>query len=150
TAPTLMVKRFLTDRPSAFLETALNFIPVRDVAQAHVLAAEKLDTSPENQARRYVVSGERWMLSAFLKTLGQLTGRPMPTRQIPYALARIAAGIMEPLVRMQGRESLATVEGVRVATADPEFDPTKTKRDLGWQASSVATALSETLNWLQV
>jgi len=149
TAPTQMIKMFLTSPPPAILRTALNFAPVEDIAQAHVRAAENWRHDLNNQQRRYLLSAERWPLSTLLEYLDPLTDKTMPRRQVPYTLARFSAHVSEAIARLRHGDSLATVEGLRMATADPTFTPDAAKRDLDWAPGAVAEALERLIIWMQ-
>lgn len=149
TAPTQMVRMFLTAPPPAILDTALNLVPVQDVAKAHIQAAASLDLKRSNSQRRYILAGERWLLSDLLKYLEMKTGKAQPARTIPYGLARISASVVERAARLRGRSSLATVEGVRLASADPVFVDSSARTDLGWAPSDVQRALDKLIAWLE-
>jgi dihydroflavonol-4-reductase len=148
TAPTQMIRMFVTKPPPAILQTTLNLVPVQDIAAAHLRAAERADTGQTNQDRRYLLAGERWPLSELLVLLESKTGKAMPNKQIPYGAALMAACISEPLARLRRKDSLATREGVRLASADPIFDTTYTQTMLDWHPAAIEPALDALLAWL--
>ncbi|MEZ6186482.1 MAG: NAD-dependent epimerase/dehydratase family protein [Planctomycetota bacterium] len=82
-----IVLDFLRGRMPFYLETGLNFVDVRDVAQGHLLAYAK-----GRAGQRYILGhpeGNR-SLKEFLVLLGAAAGRPAPRLKIPYALAWLA------------------------------------------------------------
>lgn len=146
TAPTQMIKMFLQSPPPAYLETALNLVPVDDIARAHLLAANRSDLKHD---RRYVLPGERWTLTQILAFLQDQTGKRMPSRTIPYPVAYAAASLAERFGRALGKDVLATREGVRLTTSDPAFQYSTIEKDLGWTPGPVHQSLEQTLAWLQ-
>lgn len=148
TAPTQMIRMFITQPPPAILQTALNLVPVQDIATAHLKAAERVDTGQSNQDRRYLLAGERWPLSELLALLERKTGKAMPKKQVPYGAALLAANVSEPWARLRHQDSLATREGVRLASADPIFDTIYTQKALDWHPAAIEPALDALLAWL--
>lgn len=136
TDPTEMLRQFLTRPPPAYLETRLNLVDVGDAAEAHLLAARRGRTGGE-----YLVAGEDLAFSAMLAHLERLSGRPMPKRRIPCALAALTAHIGERIAGLTGKPPAASIEGVRSAKSPPHFDATRTCNALGWQPRPAATAL---------
>lgn len=149
TAPTQMIRMFLTQPPPAILQTALNLVPVADIAAAHLKAAEAVNPVQSNQERRYILAGERWLLSDLLALLEKKTGKAMPKTQIPYGVALLAARTAEALARLRHQTSLATREGVRLASADPIFDIASSATALDGHATPAEQALEALLTWLK-
>lgn len=148
TAPTQMVHMFLNTPPPAILRTTLNLVNVKHVAAAHIAAAERLSRDTDNHQRQYSLAGERWPLSALLDHLEALTGKPMPKHAIPYAIARVAASVSERIARLRGLESLATIEGVRLAKADALYNTQSAQIKLGWSPSPAVLAIDALVQWL--
>ena len=71
TAPSAMIRDFLTGAAPAYLESVFNFVNVRDVALGHIYAAEK-----GKVGRGYILGGENLKMSQFLELLG-LSGGPL-------------------------------------------------------------------------
>jgi len=90
TEPTEMLRQFLTAPPPAYLNTTLDFVDVEDVAEAHILAAARAPTGG-----RYLLAGEGLAFHDFLGHLRDISGRTMPRRRIPYALAALTAHLGE-------------------------------------------------------
>ena len=64
-----IILRFLRRQMPAYVDTGLNIIDVRDVAQGHLLALEKGKTG-----ERYILGNKNLSLKALLEELSQLTG----------------------------------------------------------------------------
>ncbi len=140
TEPTEMLRRFLHAPPPAFLETRLNLVDIADVATAHRLAADRAPAGG-----RYILGGEDILFSELLARIEALSGRPMPRRRIPYALAAMTARVAEALARIGGGTPAATVEGVRVARAPRPYANTLAIRDLGWRPRPLDDTLGATV-----
>lgn len=137
TEPTEMLRQFLTKPPPAYLETRLNLLDVEDVAEAHILAAER--GAPGG---RYLLAGEDIGFTEMLRQLEAISGRAMPRRPIPYALAALTAHLGERIARLTGRPPAASIEGVRSAKMPPAFDAAATRAALGWQPRPAGEALA--------
>jgi len=142
TAPTAMIKQFLSAPPPAYLDCRLNLVPVEDVARAHILAAAQ----PPGGC--YMLGGEDVGIRQLLGWLAPLTQKKMPHRAIPYNIAALTAHISAFGAKLSGKAPLASVEGVRLAKHKVNVDSQKTMSALGWTSGSVQDALKQTADWL--
>ncbi|WP_416896351.1 MAG: NAD-dependent epimerase/dehydratase family protein [Minwuia sp.] len=110
TPPTRMLLEFLQGKNPAFLDFEVNLIDVREVAEGHVLAAERGEAGV-----RYVLGRHNLMLSDMLAMVERISGRAMPKRTIPYALAWASAAVMEAGALITRKPPRASLEGVRLA-----------------------------------
>ncbi len=78
---------FLRGAMPAFVETGLNLVDVKDTAVGHWLACER-----GRPGERYILGGQNLTLQEILKRLARISGRPAPTKRIPWSLA-YAAGV---------------------------------------------------------
>lgn len=144
TAPTAMLDMFLFNPPPAYLPTALNFVPVDDVARAHILAAE---TAPKGA--RYLLSGEDWTMERIFDYLSIHSEKLMPKAKIPYALARASASVSEIMAKITKSAPMATIEGVRFAKYAWPMTSEKARRELGWYCGDIEAALDDAVEWLK-
>lgn len=145
TAPSAMIRDFLTGAAPAYLESEFNFVNVRDVALGHILAAERGQVG-----RGYILGGENLKMSAFLELLGAASGRPMPSRRVPFWLAYLAAYFSEFVAnRITRRRPMAPLEGVRLARHPKAVDISRARAELGYAPGPIAEALKETVEWLR-
>jgi dihydroflavonol-4-reductase len=144
TAPTRMLIAYLEGRAPAYLDSSLNLIAVEDAARGHLLAARKAEPH-----ERFILAGENLKLHHMLALLRSLTGRPMPTRRIPYALA-FAAGVVSTALSdyVTGEVPTAPLEGVKLAFAPRQIDGGKAQRLLGLAPEPAAEALRRAALWL--
>ena len=141
TPPTQMLLDFLNARHPAYLDCLLNLADVRDVAQGHLLAAER-----GRIGARYLLAGEDIRLSALLARLAALAKRPMPRRRIPYWLAWTTAAISEPVAdHVTHRAPAATLNGVRLVRRALAYSPRLARDELGWRARPLDETLADAI-----
>lgn len=143
TPPSRMLLNFLNGRTPAYLETAVNMIDVRDVAQGHLLAAER-----GHVGRRYILGGDNLTMSGLLALLQELTGRPMPRLRIPYWVA-LAYGVADEFIadHFTGKAPRAPLAGVRLARRPMRFDNSRALAELGLQPRPLRHALIDAITW---
>ena len=136
---------FMRGAMPAVVDTGLNFVDVRDVADAHVLALER------------GVPGERYLLGnvqgnltlrEMLERLARITGLRPPRWNIPHGLARVAAqidGLLEGA--LLHREPRIPLEGVRMAHRMMWVDPSKAVRVLGMPQRPLDDTLTQAVEW---
>jgi dihydroflavonol-4-reductase len=143
-----MVVDFLRGRIFATLEGGLNVVAVEDVAAAHVLALRH-----GRPRERYLVGGENMTLSRLWELLGQLCGRPAPSRRLPYGLALSLGWADELRCRLwrgdpeERGAPLIPLEGVRMGRHTMYVSCAKAQEELGYTASSVEAALERAVRW---
>jgi len=138
-----IITRFLNDQMPAYLDTGLNLVDVDDVAEGHILAAEK-----GRIGEKYILGNRNMSLREILETLSHLTGKPAPRGKIPYGVALGVAHINQFFSgTLLGREPGVPVEGVRMAGKLMYFDPAKAVRELGLPQTAVEDALGRAVRW---
>jgi dihydroflavonol-4-reductase len=143
-----MVVDFMRGRIFATLGGGLNVVAVEDVARAHVLALQY-----GRPRERYLVGGENMSLSQLWERLAQICSRPAPTVHIPFRLA-LALGWADELrcqIIRRGAGGmgapLVPLEGVRMARHRMYVSSAKAQSELGYEATSVTTALERAVRW---
>ncbi len=144
TPPAAMIALFLEGGSPFFLDCVLNLVDVRDLADGIALAGEK-----GRSGERYILGGDNIPLRKLLRILEEASGRPMPKRAVPAAVA-LAAGTVSEWIsdRFTGNVPTATREGVMVALRSAPFDSTKAKREIGYAPRPINGALTESVAWL--
>jgi dihydroflavonol-4-reductase len=135
---------FLRDRLPAFIDTGLNLVDARDVAEGHLLAAER-----GRIGERYILGAENLTLQQILARLASLTGKKAPTVRIPYAVALTTSVISTALSNVTGKQPLAPLEGVRMARKKMFVSHAKATRDLGFQPRPINDALLRAITWFR-
>lgn len=140
-----IITRFLNDQMPAYLDTGLNLVDVDDVAEGHILAAEK-----GRVGEKYILGNRNMALREILETLARLTGKSAPRGKIPYNVALGIAHINQFFSgTLLGREPGVPVEGVRMAGKIMFFDAAKAVRELGLPQTPVEEALDRAIHWFQ-
>ncbi len=138
-----MVVDFMRGRIFATLSGGLNVVAVEDVARAHLLALQR-----GHPGSRYLVGGENMSLSHLWKQLAQICGRHAPTAHIPFPLALTCGWADELRCRLLRKGApLIPLEGVRMARHHMYVDCARAQAELGYEATSVASALERAVRW---
>ena len=137
---------FLNRQMPGYVDTGLNFVHVRDVAQGHILAAEK-----GRFGERYILGNAEanWTMKEAFSILQQITGIPAPTMRVPYLVALMAAHVDETVSRFTGKPPKAPLGGVRMAKYKMFFNPAKAIRELGLPQTPARNALAEAVEWFR-
>ena len=138
-----LVVDFLNGRIPAYVDTALNVVDVDDVAEGHILAAER-----GGSGRSYVLGGENMELVEVLRVLAEHTGLPRPRGKIP-APAALAVGRASELVqgRLLRRAPAVPFEAARMSTTRMVFDDSRARRELGYTSGPAADAIRRSADW---
>jgi dihydroflavonol-4-reductase len=137
-----LIVDFLHGRMFASLDTGLNLIHVRDVAEGHLLAADR-----GRVGERYILGHANLTLAEIFRLLSALTGLPAPRVRLPYALAWLAAAGMEVVARLRGRPPRASLTEVRMARKRMFFSAAKAVRELGLPQTDLREALRDAVAW---
>jgi dihydroflavonol-4-reductase len=135
---------FLRDRLPAYVDTGLNVVGVRDVADGHLLAADR-----GRPGERYILGAENLTLAQILGRLAAITGKKAPAMQIPYAVAYAAGVITTAWANLTGREPIVPLEGVKMARKKMFVSPAKAQRELQFTPRSVDQALESAVHWFR-
>jgi dihydroflavonol-4-reductase len=139
-----MIVDFLNRRLPAYVETGLNLVDVRDVAQGHLLAAEK-----GRLGEKYILGHRDMTLKEILETLARLTGLPAPRVRLPHAVPLAAAAAATWAAHLTGRPPRVSLESVRMSQHRMFFDAGKAVRELGLPQTPVEAALGRAVAWFR-
>jgi dihydroflavonol-4-reductase len=139
-----MIVDFMAGRMFATVDTGLNIVHVRDVAQGHILAADR-----GRVGELYILGAVRGNLS--LTELGtllsEITGRKPPRLRVPYAVAWCGSACMEAVARLTGGTPRVPLTAVRMAKKRMYFSPAKAIQELGLPQTDVRVALRDAVEW---
>ncbi|MEJ2673202.1 MAG: NAD-dependent epimerase/dehydratase family protein [Deltaproteobacteria bacterium] len=140
-----MIVDFLRRRMPAYLETGLNLIHVRDVAQGHLLA------EAQGQAgEKYILGHENLSLSQIFQVLAELTGVPAPKVKLPYwPVLGMAYADEFFATYLSRRPPRMPVTAIRMAKKFMYFDNRKAIQYLGLTLTPVRQALSDAVAWFR-
>lgn len=135
---------FLADRMPAYLDTGLNLVDVRAVAEGHLLAAQN-----GRVGERYLLGDRNMEFREILETLARITGKRAPKIRIPYAVAYAFAALDTAVAGITGKEPRAPLEGVKLAHHKMFIDSDKAQRELGYRPGDVEAALRRAVEWFR-
>lgn len=133
---------FAQGRMPAYVDTGLNLVHVRDVAEGHWLAAAR-----GRIGERYILGNQDLTLRELFAALAELTGRAAPRVRLPYAVALAAGAISTAAAALTRRPPRVPLEAVRMSRHHMFFDPGKAVRELGLPLTPVRAALEDALTW---
>jgi dihydroflavonol-4-reductase len=139
-----IVLDFLRGAMPAYLNTGLNVVDVRDVAEGHLLACER-----GKPGERYILGAENLTLLQIFEKLSSITGRKAPTMRIPYAVAYAAGVASTAWARVAGGEPRAPLDGVKMARKMMWVSHKKAGTELRYKPGSADTALARAVEWFQ-
>jgi dihydroflavonol-4-reductase len=135
---------FLRGKMFAYLESGLNLVHVRDVAEGMVLAAEK-----GRIGERYILGNRNMSLLEVFRELSALSGVACPRFRIPYPVALSLGHACQALSRLTRRPPLVPLEGVRMARNFMWFSAEKAVRELGLPQTPPEVAIREAAEWFR-
>jgi dihydroflavonol-4-reductase len=136
---------FANRRLPAIVDTGLNIVHVRDVAEGHLLAAERGRTG-----ERYILGHRNMTLAEIVGELSELTGIPAPRVRLPYAVAWTAGAVSTAVATwVTHRPPAIPLEAVRMSRRRMFFDGAKAVRELGVPQTPVKVAFEDALEWFE-
>jgi dihydroflavonol-4-reductase len=130
-------------RLPAYVDTGLNVVHVRDVAEGHWLAAER-----GRPGERYILGNQNLTLREILALAAELLGRPAPRVRLPYAVAWVAGAVSTAVANaVTHRPPAIPLEAVRMSRRRMFVDPGKAVRELGLPQTPVRGAFEDALRW---
>lgn len=139
-----IILSFLRDKLPAFVDTGLNLVDVRDIAQGHLLAAEK-----GCPGERYILGCQNLTLQQIFGHLAELSGKAAPTTRIPYALAYLTGLANTAWANLTGKEPVAALEAVKMARTHMFVSHAKASNALGFSPGPVGVALERAIGWFR-
>ena len=139
-----IVLDFLARRLPAYVRTGLNLIDAKDVAEGHLLAAER-----GRVGEKYILGHRNVTLKEMLDLLATITGLAAPRLRVPHALPLVVGAIDTTLARWTGRSPRVPLEAVRMSRKTMYFDASKAVSELGLPQTDVALALGRAVDWFR-
>lgn len=136
---------FLRGRMPAYVDTGLNLIHVKDVAQGHLLALDK-----GKKGEKYILGNLNMSLREIFQLLADVSGLEAPKIRLPrwpiLVMAYVECSISKWITH---REPKIPLDGVKMAAKKMFFDSSKALRELGLPQTSVRQALGEAVSWFR-
>lgn len=139
-----MIVDFLNRKMPAYIDTGLNLVDVRDVAEGHVAALRR-----GRVGERYILGGRNMSFRDILRTLGSISGVPAPSFRMPYKVALWAGKVDCWIAQRRGRAPRIPLEGVKMAEYKMYVICEKAERELGYEARPIESALERAVRWFR-
>ncbi len=137
-----IIVRFLERKMPAYVNTGLNFIDVRDVAQGHLLALEK-----GQRGDRYILGNQNLTLKELLDQLANITGLQAPEKTVPLWLPLTVAWLDEKILAPLGKTPGVPLDGVRMSAQTMYYNSSKAVKELGLPQTPLKKALEDAVKW---
>jgi len=123
---------------------AMNLVDVRDVARAHVLAAER-----GKPGERYLAGGQNVTTAELAEIIWQLAGIRPKQGLPPYPVLLAVATVADLIARRTGKPPIISPDIARESRGgrQPVFDCSKIQRELGLAPRSAEQVVSEVIRW---
>jgi dihydroflavonol-4-reductase len=144
TATGQMILDFLRGKLRAYVETGLNLVDVRDVAEGHILAAEK-----GRVGEKYILGHRNMTLKSILETLSEISGVAAPKTKLPHWVPLAAAYVDTGFARVLRRSPRISIDAVRLSRYKMFFDASKAVRELGLPQTPVEAPLARAVEWFR-
>lgn len=139
-----MIVDFLKGRIPAYVDTGLNLIDVRDVAEGHLLA-ERHGVPGE----KYILGCRNMALREFLDVLADISGRRKVRLEIPHWIPFAIAAVDTWAARVRRGAPRVSLESVRMSKKKMYFSAAKAVRELGLPQTPVEQALERAVTWFR-
>jgi dihydroflavonol-4-reductase len=139
-----IVVDFVRGAMPGFVDTGLNVVDVRDVAEGHLLALER-----GKKGGRYILGSENLTLEQIFSKLAKIAGMPAPKIRVPYAVAYAYGAASTAWAGITGREPLAPLDGVRMSKKKMWVSHEKAARELGFSPGPADVALTRAVDWFR-
>ena len=120
----------------------VSMVDVRDVAMAMINAVER-----GGSGERYIVSKGYVTLEQLAQTVSQVSGVPISTRRIPYAVLNLFAHAAELTSRITGVPPTISVNALKATNRRHEVSAAKAIRELGITFRPFEETIRDTTNW---
>ncbi len=138
------VIRAATGRIPLCASMVQSFVDVRDVAEGHILAAEK---SPGG--KRYILSGFSMPMREFVSAVRSAAGNPGRPLPVPTWVLPPMAVVAEWWAAKRSTPAAFTLEQARMARRYGGFSPALAKKELGWKPRIREKTILETVQWFR-
>lgn len=122
---------------------SLSFCHVREVAKAHIAAAER-----GRRGENYLLAGTNARVIDLVREIGAATGQAVPSRPTPAWVLRAVGALGALGGALTGREPILTPEAARMVTREVSCDCAKAMRELGFRAVPLSAMVADCVGWM--
>ncbi len=146
TPSTLSFELLMKGKIPFALPMTFDFVDVRDVAKAHVLAFES------NSAKgRYIASGTPLSFKDLFAKITQIAPEvKVPSKELPTRFLGVVPFLDWLSNKLEGTPRFSSKELIQeYGNREQQVDAGRIKDELGWTPSPIDTAISDTLTWVK-
>jgi len=132
-------------RLPGYTDGGINLVDAEDVAEGHLLAAEK-----GRIGEKYILSNRNIMIKELFEVLEKVTGIPRPKMKIPYPLAYAGAYIAEKILGISAPNYVAMdIDSIKGSKHFWYFDNSKAVKELGFSPAPLEVTIERTVKWFK-
>jgi dihydroflavonol-4-reductase len=124
-------------------ENTLTYAHVEDIAEGHLLAAEK-----GKLGESYILAGPAYSLDEIVQIYSRLSGKPGPLFNIPAKFVKPLAPVMAALEPILPIPALISRDALSITGATYLGRSDKAWHQLGWTPRPIEEGMRETLDWV--
>ncbi|MEJ2600684.1 MAG: NAD-dependent epimerase/dehydratase family protein [Anaerolineales bacterium] len=124
-------------------DLGVTFAHVDDIAEGHLLAAEK-----GKPGESYILAGPAVYLRDMVKVWASILRRPEPGWMVPPAILQPFAPLMAALETYLPVPEMISSEAIRMLNATYFARSDKARDQLGWHCRQIRPGMTETFNWI--
>ena len=125
-------------------EMTLTYAHVTDIAEGHLLAAEK-----GKPGESYILAGPAIPLGEMIDFWGHITGKSTPLLRIPARFVKPFAPLVGALSKALSLPDVYSEDSVNILGATYIARSDKARAELGWQTRPLQTGMLETFEWIK-
>lgn len=136
---------FCKRRFPGYMDGTFNVVDAEDVAEGHLLAAEK-----GKPGERYILANENVDVRGYFALLEKVTGVAAPKIKIPYPFAYTTAFLLERLFGFSfPNYSSLDLDSIKLSRYNWHADASKAARELGFTTTPVEETIGKTVEWFR-
>lgn len=142
---TAFIQWYCKKKFPGYMDGTMNIVDVEDVAEGHLLAAEK-----GKVGERYILGNTNLTINELFDMLERLTGISRPKMKIPYTFALVSGYLVERILGI-GFPNYSTmdVDSVKLSKYKWFVDSPKAEKELGYKKSDIEQSIKKTVDWFK-
>lgn len=132
-------------RLPGYTDGGINLVDAEDVAEGHLLAAEK-----GRIGEKYILSNRNITIKELFEVMEKVTGIPRPKIKIPYPLAYAGAYMAEKIFGISAPNYVAMdIDSIKGSKHFWYVDNAKAVRELGFKPVPLEVTIERTVKWFK-
>lgn len=128
-----------------YMDGRFNLVDVDDVAEGHILAAEKGEPG-----KRYILGNKNVTVKEYFGMLEKVTGVPAPKMKIPYPFAYTTALVLERLLSFSfPNYSSLDLDSIKLSKYNWHVDSSRAEKELGFKQRPIEETIKNTYEWFK-